>query len=186
MTWALEMQLPYPPSLNAYKDTRVITSKGRNMVLYYLTKEALAFKAECRRIADHCRITPILGPIEYVLELYPHLPLDWRTRAKRDPMWWDATVRCIDSDNAVKVLLDALNGIAWTDDSMVFDGRQRRMCPTSESMCILRVKPFERVELPLPVEQAATLPLDLPMTDAERRLLATTRPAPDNPRGVPF
>lgn len=172
MTWTIEIQVPYPPSANRYKDTRVIRSKGRNMVLYYLTAEAKAFKAECKRIADHCGITPIPGPIEYELELYPHLPLDWRTRAKRDPMWWDTTVRCIDSDNAVKVLLDALNGIAWTDDSMIFDGRQRRMVPSVESMCILRVKPFERVELPLPAIREVTVPLDLGTTSAERRELA--------------
>lgn len=161
MTWAIEMQLPYPISLNAYKDTRVVNSRGRSMVLYYLTAEAKAFKAECQRIAAHCNIKPILGPIEYELELYPHLPQDWRTRAKRDPMFWDSTVRCIDSDNAVKVLLDALNGIAWTDDSMIFDGRQRRMVPDGQSMCILRVRPFERAEPPLP-RLAANLPLDLP------------------------
>lgn len=170
MSWPIELQLPYPISLNRYLGRRVLPGKG--IAIDYLTAEAKAFKAEVQRIAAHAGVTPIIGPIEYELELYPHLPLDWRKRAKRDPAWWDMTVMCLDLDNARKVLLDALNGVAWTDDSWICHDPAWRMPPVGEAHCILRVKPYERAALPLPMMREVTMPLDLPVVHKERRELA--------------
>jgi hypothetical protein len=87
------------------------------------------------------------------------------------------TVRCIDIDNAVKVLLDALNGVAWTDDSWICKSTQERAVPQSQSCCILRVKSYERTVLPLPRVEA-NLGLDFGTTPAHRRELQPKPPAP--------
>lgn len=181
MTWSIELQVPYPPSTNRYLGRRVIPARPGKpaIVIDYLTEHAKAFKAEVKRIAAHAGVKPIAGPVKYDLEIYPHLPLDWRKRAKTDPLWWDMTVQCLDLDNCCKVLLDALNGIAWTDDAWICESRQRRMVPDGESKCILRVKPFERDELPLP-KLDVNLGLDLGTTPAHRRELQPKPPAPIN------
>lgn len=143
MSWPIELTLPYPISGNRYIGERVVPGK-KPFVIHYLTAEAKEFKAECQRIAKRAGVQPILGPVEYEFELYPHLPLDWKKRAKLDPVWWDMTVQCLDLDNARKVLLDALNGVAWTDDSRIRKDPGEIMMPDGESRCVIRVKPYER------------------------------------------
>ena len=182
MTWPIQMQLPYPISNNRYLGRRVVPRKGGrgHIAIEYLTAEAKEFKAECQRIAAHCGITPIVGPIEYELELYPKLPQDWRTRAKRDPAWWDMTVQCLDLDNCRKVLLDALNGIAWTDDSWICHDPGWRMPPVDRAMCILRVKPYERPPAHAEMLRGTTIPMDLGIDYASRQELQPKPPAPVN------
>jgi crossover junction endodeoxyribonuclease RusA len=174
VNWPIQMQLPYPISVNRYLGERVVAGKSgqRPFVIHYLTADAKDFKHEINRIARHAGVTPIVGPIEYELDIVPQLPQDWHARAKSDPWWWDMSVRCIDIDNAVKVLLDALNGVAWTDDSWICRSTQQRAVPESESCCILRVRPFARSSLPLPRTQPVNMALDLPITHLERRELA--------------
>lgn len=141
----ITLTLPYPISLNRYQRNQVVRKAGRGeFVIPFPTKEAKAYKAEVKRIALALGVRPILGPVEYEFELYPHLPLDWRKRAKLDPVWWDLTVQCLDLDNARKVLLDALNGIAWTDDSRIRRDPGEIMVPDGDARCVIRIKPFER------------------------------------------
>jgi crossover junction endodeoxyribonuclease RusA len=146
MTWTAELTLPYPISGNRYIGERVVARPGgkKPFTIHYLTAEAKEYKAECKRIAKAAGVKPILGPVEYEFELYPHLPQDWAKRARRDPVWWDLTVQCLDLDNARKVLLDALNGIAWTDDSRIRKDPGEIMVPDGHARCVLRIKPYER------------------------------------------
>ena len=37
-----------------------------------------------------------------------------------DPLHWDDSVQCIDLDNAQKVMFDALKGVVFVDDDMIF------------------------------------------------------------------
>lgn len=176
MTWPIELQLPYPVSVNRYWRMQSVRRKGgASCVIPMPTSDGKQYKADVQTIAAHARVRPIIGPVEYELELYPNLPQDWRKRAKTNPLWWDMTVQCLDLDNARKVLLDALNGIAWTDDSWIVHDRAWRMPPEGRAHCILRVRPFERKAAPLPRE--ANLALDIPLAPQHRRELAT-EPAP--------
>jgi crossover junction endodeoxyribonuclease RusA len=64
-------------------------------------------------------VTPLHGRLAMTLQLFPHRPLDWAKRARKDPDTWADTVQCIDLGNCEKVLSDALNGIAWDDDKQL-------------------------------------------------------------------
>lgn len=165
----ITLTLPYPISLNAYLGRRVIPAIGGRprFVSYYLTKEAKVFKAECQRIAAAAGVKPILGPVQYEFELYPHLPLDWQKRARLDPVWWDLTVQCIDLDNARKVLLDALNGIAWTDDSRIRKDPGEIMVPDGQSRCVIRIKPYERAHPQVPLFDLPLIPQSSPQSRSQ-------------------
>lgn len=125
----------------AEKGNRV--PQGRAMT--FRSKEADAYKEHVAWLARAAGIRqPLEGPIEVEYRLYPHLPKDWVKRAKADPVWWDLTVQCIDLDNARKIVNDALNGIAWTDDRMIMQDPGTRVIPDGESRIELSIKPYER------------------------------------------
>jgi len=119
MSQSITLVLPYPISANRYWATRVITPKGqrRAMSMTYVTPEAKQYRDDVAKLAIAAGIrTPLTGRVQIVLQLYPHRPLDWAKRARKDPDTWADTVQCIDLGNCEKVLSDALNGIAWIDD----------------------------------------------------------------------
>lgn len=137
----IELTLPYPISANRYwlsfyapKIKRVITGP---------TKEATAYKRQVARIAEEAGIrAPLEGRVRVELDLYPQRPQDWAKRAKADPLTWDDTVRCIDLDNARKVIYDALKMVVFADDKMVYEDTGRRMAPDGEARVVVRVIPI--------------------------------------------
>lgn len=171
----IRLVLPYPPSGNRYWRHAIIEKH----VQVYPSKEAKLYKAGIARAARELGITPILGPIEYELLLYPHRPQDWEKRVKKDPVWWDLTVQRLDLDNCRKVLLDALNGICWTDDSKVMKDPGEVMVPDGEARVEITVRPYLR-EHP----QGGLFPM--PRIDREvalqelRRMTAPAEPLPDS------
>lgn len=116
-TW---IRLPYPISANRYWATRVVAPKGkRAMAMTYVTEEARMYRANVANIVRSNGITCTGGRVHLAIDLYPHRPQDWAKRAAKNPSGWDDDVRCIDLGNCEKVLSDALNGIAWTDDKQL-------------------------------------------------------------------
>lgn len=114
--------LPYPVSTNRY--WRVF--KGKTAV----SKEAKQYKDTVRKIALLSGFKkPYQGKVEVSYVLYPKLPKNWKTRMACDPVCWHKNLRCIDLDNAQKVLFDALNGIAFVDDKLVWRISGRRAVP---------------------------------------------------------
>lgn len=89
----VRLVLPYPPSANAYWRA----APGRGLVP---SSEATAYKAAVARAAALARVQPLHGPVHLTLTVY-------RPR------------RVGDLDNTLKVLHDALNGVAWLDDEQV-------------------------------------------------------------------
>lgn len=127
----IHLALPYPPSANRYWRP-INLPNGRH--IFAPTKEAKAFKAATGWIAREAGIrTPIIGRIELAYALHPRLPLDWRTRARKDPDGWEDTVMCIDLDNAQKVLLDSLKGVVFEDDKWVRKITAQRGQPMAEA-----------------------------------------------------
>jgi crossover junction endodeoxyribonuclease RusA len=55
---------------------------------------------------------------------------------------WDDTVRCIDIDNANKVLLDALKDVAIEDDKWVRKLTAERMEPDGEARVVVTITPL--------------------------------------------
>jgi crossover junction endodeoxyribonuclease RusA len=93
--------MPYPVSANVYWRH----FKGRTIV----SKEAVAYKA---RVLSICRMVGVRliesGPVAVHILLHPKMTKSGAANKTR-----------IDLGNAEKVLSDALNGIAWTDDKQL-------------------------------------------------------------------
>lgn len=116
----ITLTLPYPVSSNRYWATRVVKMGGTPRAMTYVTKEAQAFKDQVGWLAKAAGVrAPITGRVAISYTLHPHCPQDAHRRMKRDPLNWDDTVQCIDLDNALKVLLDALKGVVMEDDKWV-------------------------------------------------------------------
>lgn len=127
MTWIV---LPYPISANRYWATRVVKPKGKPaMAITYVTPEAVAYRKQVGLIANTQGLRCETGRMVLHVKLFPHRPLDWAKRARLNPDGWDDDVRCIDLGNCEKVLSDALNGIAYTDDKQLRGIHLERMEP---------------------------------------------------------
>lgn len=135
----IELTLPYPVSANLY--WRSFVPKGHRRAIVTLSDEAKAYKAEVHWLAKSAGIrTPLLGRVEVGVKLFPQRPLDWARRAGKNPLAWDDDVRCIDLDNANKVLLDALKGVAIEDDKWVRRLVAERMEPDGEARVIVTIR----------------------------------------------
>ena len=133
------LTLPYPLSANRY--WRPVPINGH--VTIVPTKEAKAYKAEVRWLAAQAGLLQALpGRVRVEIALYPQRPQDWAKRQRLDPLTWDDSVRCIDIDNARKVLYDALKGIAFVDDGRIFEDAAKRMEPDGEARVVVTITPL--------------------------------------------
>jgi crossover junction endodeoxyribonuclease RusA len=132
----ITLTLPYPLSANRY--WRPVKLGAHISIVP--TKEAKAFRAD---IAARCRVqgvrTPLAGRVHVDVKLYPARPQDWQRRQRVDGPAWDDTVRCIDIDNANKVLLDALKDVAIEDDKWVRRLTSERMEPDGEARVVVTI-----------------------------------------------
>lgn len=171
----IKLTLPYPISTNAYY--RSLAPKGWNRAIVTISAEAKQYKTDVAWLcAKQGLKKPIMGPVEIALELYPQRPLDWAKRAKADPLWWDLTVRCIDLDNARKVLWDSLKGIAFEDDKLIRKDPGEIMIPDGDARVVLTIKPYERAHPQTPLFESAYDPKlhqQAPARKNWRELLAT-------------
>ena len=138
------LTLPYPISANRYWASRVVNVKGRQMPMVYVTSEA---KRYIEQVGWLCRAAgvraPLQGRIAVDVKLYPHRPQDWAKRVRQLGPAWDDSVQCIDLTNCEKVLLDALNTIAFNDDKQVRRYTAERMKPDEHgARVVLRIEPI--------------------------------------------
>jgi len=114
--------LPYPVSANRYWATRCYRVKGTRNTwrsMTYVTKEAEAYREQVKAIVRAYGVTtPIEGRVTVGIRLYPHRPLDWKLRMRKYGDCWDDTVQCIDAGNCEKVMSDALQGVAISNDAL--------------------------------------------------------------------
>lgn len=133
------LTLPYPLSANRY--WRTYMPKGFKAPVTAISQEAKAYKSEVAWLAKAAGVrSPIAGRVEVNVRLYPMRPADWAKRAAKDPLCWDDTVRCIDLDNARKVLYDALKGVVFEDDRWVRRDSAERMEPDGEARVVVTVR----------------------------------------------
>jgi len=146
----IELTLPYPISANRYWRT---STRG-SFVSTYVSKEAKDFKEQVLWLCKAAGVrAPIPGRVAISVQLYPNRPQDFKTRMRKHGAAWDDTVQCLDLDNANKVLLDALKGIAIEDDKWVRRLSSERMEPDEHgARVVLRIEPLAR-----PVEQGELL-----------------------------
>ena len=133
----IELTLPYPISANVY--WRSYARGGRAIVT--VSKEAEEYRSRVNLLCWQAGVrAPIEGRVAIEVDLYPQRPLDWAKRAQKNPSGWDDGVRCIDLDNANKVLLDSLKGVAIEDDRWVREIHARRMEPDGEARVVVRIR----------------------------------------------
>jgi len=135
----IELTLPYPISANLY--WRSFVPRGHQRAIVTLSDEAKAYKQEVGWLCRQAGVrVPLAGRVAVEIELYPQRPQDWARRARKAPMTWDDDVRCIDLDNANKVLLDSLKGVAIEDDKWVRELLMRRMEPDGDARVVVRIR----------------------------------------------
>ena len=154
----MKLILPYPISANLY--WRTVVPKGAQFANTYVSEEARRYKRKVAIAArDQGCWDPIAGRVSVAVELYPHRPADWQKRMRASPMTWDDDVRCIDLDNALKVLLDALRKIAYADDAWVREITAKRMEPDHEGeRVVVTVDPIVRASPQLDLSARFSVP----------------------------
>lgn len=97
----MKLVLPYPVSANRY--WRSFVPKGWTRAVVHLSDEAKAYKREAGWLSKAAGVRLVKeGALELRIRLVP------KNRV------------CMDLDNALKVTLDALKGIAYADDDQVW------------------------------------------------------------------
>jgi crossover junction endodeoxyribonuclease RusA len=140
---AITVTLPPAVSANVYWRTRVAGKRA----MTYVSAEAKAFKAEVQQRLRAVGLTaPISGRVAVTLFMYPHRPLDWQRRQRQAGAAWDDSVRSIDLDNAIKVTLDAMKGLAFDDDVWVRQIHAARMEPDGEARVVVTITPIETAQ----------------------------------------
>ena len=143
----ITLVLPWPVSANRY--WRSFVPRGHQRAIVTLSDEAKAYKQEVGWLAKAAGVRkPIPGRVSVDVRLYPLRPADWAKRAAKDPAGWDDTVRCIDLDNARKVLYDALKGVVFEDDKWVRQDSAARMEPDGDARVVVTVRRISPVILP--------------------------------------
>lgn len=122
----ITLVLPPAVSANVYWRTRVV----KGVAMTYISKEAKEFRTDVAGRVMLARVAqPIPGRVRVEIWMYPHRPQDWAKRQRQLGAAWDDGVRSIDLDNAIKVTLDALKGLAFEDDVWVRQISAERMEP---------------------------------------------------------
>lgn len=158
----ITLTLPYPISANRYWKSfplggRTMTAPSHEAKQYKKTVALLAMAAGVR--------APITGRVQIDIKLYPHRPLDWQKRMKRDGAAWDDTVQCLDLDNARKVLYDSLKGVAIEDDKWVRRDTGERMEPDGEARVVVTITPLPVAEPQLGLDITTACPALWPQTE---------------------
>ena len=123
------LSLPYPVSANRY--WRSFVPKGWSRAVVTLSPEAKAYKEAAGWAAKVAGFrVPLSGHVELTIQLHPKQP----KKAKNPD-----EVRCIDLDNCIKITLDALNSIAYTDDSQVRKITAERAQPHGDGVLVVTV-----------------------------------------------
>lgn len=138
----ITLTLPYPISANRYWRPVPI---GKHVTIVPTTEAKQYRKTVAQLCQAHGVTRAIPGRVAVTLKLYPHRPLDWKTRQRKHGAAWDDTVQCIDLTNAEKVLLDALNGVAFEDDKRIWRYSAERMEPDEHgARVVLTIEPMPR------------------------------------------
>lgn len=144
VTTPITLVLPPPVSANVY--WRSFVPRGGKRAIVVVSDEAKAYRQTVHKLAMVAGVRqPITGRVALTVRMYPARPLDWSKRAAKNPDSWDDTVRSIDLDNALKVLLDALKNVAFDDDAWVRRIDAERMEPDEHgARVVVTISPIVR------------------------------------------
>lgn len=95
-----------------------VTSMGT-----YNAKDYTAWKNGLKMIAKTKFKKPLEGAVAIKVDFFYQIPKSWSKQKKADAKWHTSRP---DIDNLLKSVLDALNGVAFFDDSQVCDVSKRK------------------------------------------------------------
>lgn len=157
------------------------TADGR----HYVKKETAAEQAFVRKLGSAAMAgrEPIVGPVSLTIDAVFAMPASWPSRVQG--MSDVPHVSKPDLDNIEKLILDALNGVAWLDDAQVCSVAKRKRYGEGERVDIVLEELSTTVDHPAVrraekrlLEERDTL---APMAQRRRK----TRARPVAPRAEP-
>ena len=152
----ISLVLPYPVSANKY--WRSVTIRGRGNVMLR-SKAANEYRDQVHALALTAGLRePILGLVGVTLVLHPREPVDAAKRIRKEGAHWHLNVKAMDVDNAIKVALDALAGIAYVDDEQIATLMIDRGMPVPGGALAVRVREVEPDEVFPPAPQMELIP----------------------------
>lgn len=77
---------------------------------------------------------PLQGPLRMVVQTFRRPPVSWSGKKRGAAEWITGKP---DFDNTLKLIADALNGIAYGDDAQIADGRHVRRYDLSGPECVM-------------------------------------------------
>jgi Holliday junction resolvase RusA-like endonuclease len=112
---------------------RFVKATGRT----YTPKETVKAELRIRAAARAERVEPLNGPVRVHVIAVGGVPKSWSKRKREEALAAHFDMRKPDGDNVLKLVLDALNGVAWHDDVQVVDARvERRLDAGGERLVI--------------------------------------------------
>ena len=146
-TNVVALTLPYPISANRYWATHVMKGSGGKpaRAITYVTNEAKAYRIKVGWEAMRAGIRqPLKGRVCVSCYLYPSRPMDWARRQRKDPEFWEDSIRCIDLGNCEKIMSDALQGTVIENDKSIWRLALNRMeCDEDGARLVVYVRPYK-------------------------------------------
>lgn len=98
-------------------------TRGKHVTLY--TPEKTATYEGTVALAGHQAMAgrvPLAGPVSVTMGIYLPVPASWSQKKQQAALrGQELPAKKPDSDNVVKAVFDALNGVVWVDDVQVVD-----------------------------------------------------------------
>ncbi len=135
-----QVTLPKPISANVYWRTRTYYDKETKewRAMTYVSADAKQYKESAAWLLAAAGVrSPYVGRVAAHIAYYPHRPKDYKTRQRKDPLYWADTVARLDLDNCRKVLTDALSGVAFVDDKCIWMDGGEVMEPDGRDTCVV-------------------------------------------------
>lgn len=120
----IRLVLPYPVSANRY--WRTVVNKKTGHAMTFVSQEATSYKSEAGWLA---KAAGIKGPLRCAISLSFRLVPDNGV--------------CMDLDNALKVAIDALNGVAYFDDKQVRKITAERAEPDGRARLEVEIEEYQ-------------------------------------------
>lgn len=90
------------------------------------------FANEALRASDTA--VPMCGPLRMLVQTFRRPPMSWPSKKRKATHWITGKP---DFDNTLKLIADALNGIAYGDDAQIADGQHIRRYDLSGPECVM-------------------------------------------------
>lgn len=141
----VEFTVPAIPVAQPRQRHRIVQSGTRSFAQNYTptSHPVNAFKAAVQGAASAAMTSPLQGPLMVWLTFVMPRPAGKIKKRGPNPRLWKSSKP--DVDNLIKSVNDALNGIAWGDDSQVSWINAQKVLATPEELprVIVRIEPSD-------------------------------------------